>query len=473
MSKISAMIDVGRRSLMNSQTALQTVSHNIANKSTEGYSRQRVDLQANVPIGSSRVRVGMGARASSVTRINNPFIEKQILNEGAELGFMNARSESLGRVEQVYNEQLNPGLNKYISDFFNAFRELSTSPENLASRTLVRETAQNLVTDFSRVSGQLKGIQNEINAQLKNNVEQINQYATEVADLNHKIQVVELAGNAVANDERDRRDLILKKMSELINIKWAEGDDGMVAISAGPSPIVSGHFAMKLDAREVPSERHRGGVHMEIFYQQKDDLTPMKITDQVKGGSIGGLLDVRDGVIEDLLADVDEMAFRFASAVNTVHAQGFDRYDQPGVGFFEVGPELDAAETLSLSEDIRTDVAKIATAAQVGSPGDNRVSNMIVNLQNQKFLGGGQSTMDEFYNGIVGKVGVTANRALSGAESQQNVVTQLKNIRESISGVSLDEETTKMIDFQKTFDASARLIRTADEMLDTVLSLKR
>ena len=123
MSKISAMMDIGKRSMMNSQTALQTVSHNIANKSTEGFSRQRVEHQTAPPVGSGNLRYGMGARASNITRTNNPYLEKQILSEGSDLGFAESRAGALARVEEVYNEQLNKGLNKYMGDFFNAFRE--------------------------------------------------------------------------------------------------------------------------------------------------------------------------------------------------------------------------------------------------------------------------------------------------------------------------------------------------------------
>src|SRR5262245_34993717 len=105
MARIWSMMDVGRRSLMNSQTSLQTTAHNIANKATDGYSRQRVETVTAEPIGEGNLRIGMGARAGYVTRTNNPYLEKQLEKEGNQLGYLNTRSEMLGRVEQVYNEQ--------------------------------------------------------------------------------------------------------------------------------------------------------------------------------------------------------------------------------------------------------------------------------------------------------------------------------------------------------------------------------
>ena len=126
-----------------------------------------------------------------------------------------------------------------------------------------------------------------------------------------------------------------------------------------------------------------------------------------------------------------------------------------------------------MNERIAEDVSRIAAAAAPGSPGDNRIANVLSSLQYKQTFDGGKATIDDFYSSMVGKVGIEAQRAVSSQSSQKDIVSQLKNIRESVSGVSLDEETTKMIEFQKSFDASARLIRTADEMMDTVLNLKR
>lgn len=468
------MMDIGKRSMMNSQTALQTVSHNIANKSTEGYSRQRVDIQSATPVGSGRLRIGMGAQAANVGRTNNPHLEKQILNEGSELGYSQSRAQALSRVEEVYNEQINKGLNKYLGEFFNAFRELASSPENLANRTLVKESAINLTKDFGRVSRQLTEIQKDLNTQITSEVYEINQMTKEIATLNEKIQHVEISGGQ-PNDERDRRDLLLKKLAEKINIRWAEGDNGMVTVTAGNTALlVSGYNQSELVAKTVSNPQDRKGETLKVFYKQNERLPLADLTNQFNGGALGAALEVRDQDVDGLLNDMDEMASAFAKQINQVHQQGFDRYDQPGMKFFTLeSGDFNAAAKIRLNEFISSDVGKIASAANQGSPGDNRVANVIANLQYSNTMRSGKSTFDQFYNGAVGKIGVAADQANNRQESQAGIVKQLKNLRESISGVSLDEETTKMIEFQKTFDASARLIKTADEMLDTVLSLKR
>ncbi len=472
--KIHGMLDVGKRSLANSQTALQTVGHNIANKSTEGYSRQRVEIQSNVPLGSDgKVRVGMGAKASNITRINNPHLEKQIGKEQSNLGFLNGKMDALSRVEQVYNEQVNKGLNHFMGDFFNSMRELANNPESHATRSLVKETADYLTKDFKRVNTQLKEIQKDIDFQITTQVNEINQMAEEVASLNEKIQMVEING-ANANDERDRRDLLVKKIGEKMNISHAEGKDGTVTIRAGNTGIlVAGSDAKKLSVQSTPESDRKGEGNVDVFYHNSDRSTPVKMSAQINGGSVGGLLEVRDQTIGELLNETDELAYTMASQINEVHRFGVDGTNKFGFNFFDQPTQVrHASEHLKVSKEIIDNPARIASAAAQNSPGDNRVANFISNLQFEKVMGNG-NTMDDFYNGMVGKIGVITQRADLAQKSQNDILKNLSNIRESVSGVSLDEETTKMIEFQKGFDASARLIRTADEMFDTVLNLKR
>lgn len=462
-------MDVGKRSLQNSQTALQTVSHNIANKSTEGFSRQRVELQTNVPIGEGNIRIGMGARAGQISRTNNPWLEKQIQKEQTSMGFQDGRAESLARVEQVYNEQVNKGLNQYMTQFFNSFRELSNNPESLASRTMVREASMQMAEDFKRVNTQLRDIQDDVDGQIVNLAEQINKMTKEIATLNEKIVQVEIQG-IPANDERDRRDLLLKQLGEKVEISWAEGSNGQVSVTAGNTAIlVSGSSATDLKAKRT-AERNR----VEIFYSQDEYGSDFKLTNNFKGGKIGGLLDVRDSIIEDALKNVDELAYNLAKEVNTLHIEGHDRYGKPGVLFFEMPEQMaGASEKLSVNQTIMQDVGRIAAGNKPGAQGDNTISNMISSLQHRQVMQDGTATFDDFYNSRVGELGTITQRARSTQEAQKSILEQMSGIRESISGVSLDEETTKMIEMQKMYDASARVIRTADEMLDTVLNLKR
>ena len=469
MGKINSMMDMGKRSMMNSQTALQTVSHNIANKTTEGYSRQRVDTVTAVPIQEGRLQLGMGTRAAQVSRVNNPFLEKQLQKETGQMGYMDGRADSMARVEQVFNEQANKGLNQYMTDFFNSFRELSNNPESATSRTIVKEAAEALTQDFHRVDRQLSDIQKDIDLQVKDNVQEINRMTKEIASLNEQVVSVEMQG-IPANDQRDRRDVVIKKLNEKIDIKVAEGDKGSVSIStAGNALIVSGLDCAQL---ETASDPESGRVM--IYARPTPSHPPFEITDRIHGGTLGGVLEVRDKVIDGIRENVDSIAYSLSNEVNQAHLQGYDRTGKPAGQFFaSLASEEGASGNIALDKEIANDATRISSAAKTGAPGDATVSNVIAKLQYRQVMDGGTSTFDDTYNAQVGKVGVMTQNAVKGREAQANIVQQTNTLRESIAGVSLDEEATKMIEFQKTFDASARLIRTADEMFDTVLNLKR
>lgn len=473
MSKIHSMMDIGKRSMMNSQTALQTSGHNISNKNTEGFSRQRVEIQTNVPIGMGKLRYGMGSKTAAVTRINNPYLERQIGNERSLGSFYDGKAEAMARVEQVYNEQQNKGLNQFVADFFSSVQELANNPESLATRTQVRETADFMTKDFKRMHTQLTEITRDLDQQITSQLDEVNGMTKEIATLNEKIQQVELSGGH-ANDERDRRELLLKQVGDRINIKWAEGSDTTVTVTAGNSALlVAGYDSKTLIAKGTPETDTKGEGNVDIFYLSNDRAEPLKVTQQLTGGKIGGTLEVRDKVVTDLLGDVDKMAYSFAANMNEVHRSGFNAYNETEQNFFELPSQLrHASANLKVTSEIMDDVGRIATGAAQGSPGDARVANQMARLQQSKVMNG-EHTFDEYYNSVVGKVGIQARRSETASTTQRDIIKQMNNLRESVSGVSLDEEATKLIEYQKSFDASARLIRTADEMFDTVLNLKR
>jgi flagellar hook-associated protein 1 FlgK len=171
---------------------------------------------------------------------------------------------------------------------------------------------------------------------------------------------------------------------------------------------------------------------------------------------------------------VDNLAYTIAEKVNLAHRQGYDRYNNTNMDFFELSDDVqDCSRTLKVREDLKEDVWKIAAAGMPDAPGDNRVANLIGSLQHEKWMDEGKATFNDFFNGIVSQLAVHIRHANDMVTYQNNIVEQLKHVRENISGVNLDEEMVKMIEYQKAFDASAKLIRTADEMLETVLNIKR
>ncbi len=474
MSRIGSMMSVGKQALANSQTALQTTTHNIANANTEGYSRQRIDSRTAEPISEGHIRLGQGVRAAGVDRVVNNFLNKQIQDETSKLGLASGREGHLARVESIFNESVNKGLNGFLAKFFNSFREFANNPESKANRALVAESARELTEDFHRVNDQLNAVQKDVDAQVTNQLSQVNGYVKEIAGLNEKIPMIEVQGMK-ANDERDRRELLVKKLGELINIRYAEGDNGKLTITAGNTAVlVSGAEFNEMFARSTPAHDNKREGNVDIVFKYGPQGTEFVVTREIKGGQIGGALEVRDNVVNSLHENIDEIAFTVVHSVNDIHKTGFDRYDNTGREFFNsLEDEFLASSEISLHDDIMTDPGHIASGMMPKSPGDNRIANQIASLQSEKLFSDNTTTIDDFFNGMVGEFAVLTKRNNMVFEHQKNIVAQLNNVRESVSGVSLDEETTDMVKYQKAFDTSARLIKVADEMFDTVLNLKR
>ncbi len=473
-SRIGTAMNIGQRAMMNSQTALHTVSHNIANKNTEGYSRQQVETFSNFPNGAGKMRMGTGARAATVQRVNNPYLERQLTQERSQLGFLSGQNTALMRLEQVYNEQQTDGLNTSIGKFFNSFRELSTNPESMPKRIAVKESADLLTRDLNRVGEQLADIRKESDSQVLIQVNEINSVTQEIASLNMQVQKVEIGGG-FANDERDRRDALLKQLGEFVDIKWAEGKDSTLTISTADDAIlVVGNEARKLEAVSTPGREGKAEGDLDIQYYHHEFAEPMILTDRIRGGKLGGLISVRDGDVMEFERKIDMLAFEIANRVNDIHRQGHNAYNQRGEDFFtHVGEQRGTAGTIKINPTLLGDVGRIVAGADPNSPGDNRIANMISDLQHSKSLLDGATSVDEYYNGMVAELGLRAQNINGLVETQEGVVRQLENLRESYSGVNMDQEVASMIEWQKQFDASARVIRTADEMLETVLNIRR
>jgi len=470
MAKIHGLLDMGRHGMAVSQSALNTTSHNIANKATEGYSRQRADVETSPAIGEGQLRQGTGARLGAITRISNQWLEKQIEREGANYAFLEGRSGALARLESAFNEQIVKGISNSMSEFFNSFRELANNPESLTTRTVVRDNAKALVKNFQDMDRQIVSVTNELNNVVETGVKEVNTSVKEIANLNQKINSIEMTG-AEANDERDRRDLLVKKLSEKLDISHAEDPkSGMINITSGKTGILvagTSHSELQTSTNEFNQTQ--------IMYEMSKGGTRADITDQFKRGALGGAIEMRDGMVAKLRDDLSDLSYNIASEVNKAHVEGFDRYSKQGINFFDI-PEDGSfdIENLKVSEAISKDVGRIAAAARPNAPGDNTTANVIHSLQFKQVMGADKTfTFDNFYNSKVGEVGVAAQKSQANLESQKNILDQSKNMRENVSGVSLDEEAQKMIEFQKSYEASARVIRMADEMFETVLNLKR
>ena len=262
-----------------------------------------------------------------------------------------------------------------------------------------------------------------------------------------------------------------KRLSEKLDISYAEdSNSGMINVTSGKTGIlVAGTSNTEL---KTSNNQHN---QSQIMYEMSAGGKLTDITEQFKRGALGGAIELRDGMVAGLREDLSNLSYNIANEVNKAHVEGFDRYSKQGGNFFEI--PVDGTfdiENLKLTDAVNSDVGRIAAAARPNAASDNTTANVIHSLQFKRIMGTDNTfTFDNFYNSKVGEVGVMSQKSQAKFETQKSILDQIKNVREGVSGVSLDEEAQKMIEFQKSYEASARVIRMADEMFDTVLNLKR
>jgi flagellar hook-associated protein 1 FlgK len=296
--------------------------------------------------------------------------------------------------------------------------------------------------------------------------------AKEVAELNQKIITTETVKGS-PNDLLDKRDLVMKKLASLADVTMYKDKKGNYNVDLkGIGPLVTGHETEKLTVERSPADDQ--GKPENSFDIRASSTANGIITHGIKGGKLGALLETRDKTLSTVMTRLDGMAFSLSDAVNRIHKQGVTSNGETGVGFFkDLVRKERAAEFISLSDDIHKSINNIATGLLPDAPGDNRVAIAISQIQSEKFMNDGHSTFDEYYNSIVSDVGVVAARNRFTLNQQKDITTQLGKVRDQISGVSIDEETTNLLQFQHIFDASAKIIQVADDLLKTVLALKR
>jgi flagellar hook-associated protein 1 FlgK len=467
------VMQTGKSGMVAAKAQMATTSHNISNANTEGYSRQRVQQKADnpTPFGQKNL-IGQGTLLARTERINDNYIEKQIRTAARDLSSMEEKDLALKQTEDIFNEMGGEGLNRMVSKFFNEFRKLGNEPDNEAVRQSVRESTQAMANDFRRLRSSVEEVRSHLDSRIEGFTAEANSLADQVKDLNIKIKVQELSG-APANDLRDQRDLAMKKLSTYVDTAVHLDKDGAYNVDIkGVGPLVSGPNAEKFSVRRSPADEE--GKPENSFSLGYTGSASGDVTHAVKGGKIGALLEVRDQTLSSILNRLDEMASTITESVNAIHREGVTRYGTKGVDFFKPLAGTDrASQYIGLSDAIANDVNQIAAGAIPDAPGDNRIAVAISQLQNMRVMENGNATMDSFYNGIVSDVGVVAGRNRNALVQQKDISMQLDKMREQISGVSMDEETANLLQFQRAFDASAKVISVADQCLETVLNLRR
>lgn len=475
---VSDLFEISKQGMDANRAALQTTSQNIANANTPGHNRQqaRMTSQASETTGSARTG---GVRVKEVVRVHDEFVEKQLLTESKTLSANRARRDMLGLVESaVHNEGFK--IQDCMNEFFNGARELSTTPESKTLRAQLVKSADNVASSFRTVSDSLHNIESQIDLRVKAEVDDINRMARQIAELNGVIQQRSATGEPPL-ELMDHRDELTRELAKKIDFQSPLDDSQNTNIHVGGVGIlVQGTQVNELSVHRTEARDGKHAGLVDVFLH--DFNGERNVTHGIKGGEMGGLLQVRDQVIRNTLAGLDHAAFRFASSVNEVHSQGTGLDDVEGRNLFKAMHGVErASESLRLDETLAANPDLLATGFSADTPSDNRVALALSDIQNAPILDsiagnlredGGKSTMGNFLTGMVGNIALETKQAQQDTRHFEAVVGNLENFRKSVSGVNLEEEAVQMMQYQTVFNASAKALKVGDDLLQTILSLK-
>jgi flagellar hook-associated protein 1 len=455
-------LNTGLRALLASQLALDTAAHNAANAATEGYSRQRVVLAATDPYsypGFNRPglpgQVGTGVSAATISRVRDAFVDLQLRQETSRSGAWDTRSELLQGLQAVFPEPASTGLGSSLAQFWNSWEDLAADPTSPAARSAVLQQAAGLAGDMNRTSNQIGNLILNTDDAVRQGIAEINAIAGQIASLNGEISRVLVTGDQ-PNDLMDQRDLLFDKLSALVPASFEPQRDGSVKVTIGGADLVSGVEARALTGVSTPTG---------VVPSWSDTGASLSLGT----GKLGQLVQLRDTDLPAYRARLDTLAAGIAAAVNGLHQSGRDQDGNPGLAVFVAsdGGAITAA-TISLNSALAGKPRLLAVAAAAGTPGDGSIAAKISDLQAGTVVDGQKP--NDFYASLVGEIGADTAHAITMAKNQDLVRDHLASRRESISGVSLDEEATEMIKYQHMYQAAARVITTMDQMLDTIIN---
>lgn len=580
------------RGLYAQQVSLDTVGHNISNTNTDGYSRQGVNLSTTRPesiyTANGENQAGTGVNVLSVTRARDVYIDRQMWKEGASLGYGQAISTTLGKIEELFHEPSDKGVQTTLNNFWKSWQNLATNASDNGMRTVVRQRGVEIVDSIQHMAQQLVDMAGDANEVIKIKVKNINQINSEICSLNKQITVIEAGGTDHANDLRDRRDLLVDQLSKMVDITINEDKYGNYSIQSGNVSLVDGLSYQTLDYTTTTDKDYGYPI---VNVVKQGSTTPLNF----RNGELQGLIESRDSEefgVKAYLNKLNTVSQFLLQNFNEQHRAGYGADDSTGNNFFgdasidyqdaaqftptvgnqwlnqlKVNPALfttspsglakiaakstpGAAAPTSISNvqpsnsyggalkvtssnytgaESQTIVVKItgvdATTGVVtgvsctvnnatvtptfttGSPAtmtitiggsttnvtidantknaandtysftigqgsassDNAVK-MANRLKTDTFDLLGKSSLDTFYNSMIGTLGVQSQNATRLTDNQTTLVNQIENWRQSVSGVNIDEEMSNMIRFQKGYNAAARVLTSMDEMLDKLIN---
>lgn len=455
-----------------SQSALGTVSHNIANADTEGYSRQSTKLGSSTPTkvmgrGQDGL-IGQGVYVETVERAQARFMDAQVMRDRMNHGFFQGRQMPLENFELMFDNGTESTVTDQMQKFFDAVTELSQNPSSKSAQNGFVEASREVARSFRQVSIDVQTNRQQVDDTLHDRVSRVNSLSEQISALNVRVSSTRKTGGN-ASDYEDRRDGLLRELGSLVDVRFHHKANGGVNVET------SGGFVLVRDdqsasVRTVPNAANDGLV--DIVHTSLNGIETV-ISNDLSQGEIAGLLDSRDNIMGNRLDELDVLAFNFATEVNTVHQAGFGQDGLNGRDLF-VQPVAanGAAGALEVEAGILADPSTIGSALDpLLLPGDNRNLLSLADLQDQRSAGLGNQSYNQFFAEMLRGVGAEVSQNLFDAEFAEVRLSQSEAMRESVVGVSVDDELVDLTRFQKHFQANTRVLETTNRLMDEVMRI--
>jgi flagellar hook-associated protein 1 FlgK len=449
---LTKIFDISSRSLAVYRRALEVTSHNIVNSANPNYTRQRIMFETETSNYTAGLVWGNGVKIADVLRVRDGLVDSHIIGTNQKYSDSNRQSQLVGDVEKIFSEPSDLGISNLMTMFFNGFNELAVSPNSVPLRTNIMNAANNLSAKVTSINQSLNSLKVDIKQEFKQKVNSVNSILKQIHQINYE-QFSNSYNGAPVNDLLDQRDALVDQLSNLVNIHVVYDNTNSAVISIGGALAVD-----RIHAADFVAEEVNGKLNIKV----KDGTYPVVLT----GGELNALSQVYSKKIPAYQAKLDAVINKLVEAVNGEHVNGYTITDpqETGLNFFEgyVNGEL------IINSEIVNDPNKIAISLD-GTEGNGEIALRIAELTDAKLLDG--NTLQESYSSMINGLGNDGMLQNNYTQANQMVLDELGQLRASQSGVSVDEEMTNVLKFQRSYEASAKLITIADEMLKTILSM--
>jgi flagellar hook-associated protein 1 FlgK len=460
MGTITSLMDIARQALMVDQEALNVTSTNVANQNTAGYTREVVSFQSVDAVTLSGGSFGSGVTANATSQ-RDRVLEQLVQQQTQTQAQSGALESALQQVQSIFalsstsSSASSTVLGSAVNAFFSSLSALTSNPSDSATRQNVLAAANTLAGAFNSASNQFAQVSAGLNQQVVSDVGQVNSLTTTIASLNGKIS--SLSPDADAGTLEDQRQLAIAQLSQLVGLNQISNENnGITLTTSNGAVLVSGSASFALSTTQVAGVTHiLGGVDGQ------------DVTSDLAGGDLGGVLQARDQELPTYQSALDNLAYSIGSKVNQQNALGVDGNGNPGAALFSLPSSQSGAA--ALIQVVTTDPNAVAAAAPGEGSAGNTNASALADLSSASIVAG--QTASAFLASFLGQIGNDTSTATTNNSAQQATLTQLTTQRDSLSGVSLDEEAANLTQYQRAYQSAAQVFNIANSIMASALNL--